>query len=206
MGKSRKGAASRPPRSPTQQIMTLKTCSKCGGTDFTKSMKCRACRKAVNAKYRAANLEKVRAANAKYEVDNRDKRNAAIRASQKNRVRKAAWRASNRETAKRLIADWHKRNPDAWRIASQNRRARIRAIGGGLSKGLLAKLMTLQKGKCACCRCDLRKAQAHMDHVVALVNGGAHDDANIQLLCQSCNNTKHVKDPIDFMQSRGFLL
>jgi len=39
-----------------------------------------------------------------------------------------------------------------------------------------------------------------------VIAGGANDRANLQLLCGSCNKSKHAKDPIDFMQSRGFLL
>jgi hypothetical protein len=33
-----------------------------------------------------------------------------------------------------------------------------------------------------------------------------HTDFNVQLLCATCNLNKNAKDPIDFMQSRGFLL
>jgi hypothetical protein len=29
---------------------------------------------------------------------------------------------------------------------------------------------------------------------------------NVQLLCPPCNLKKHAKDPIQFMQERGFLL
>jgi 5-methylcytosine-specific restriction endonuclease McrA len=29
---------------------------------------------------------------------------------------------------------------------------------------------------------------------------------NLQLLCQPCNNQKHVKHPVDFMREKGFLL
>lgn len=29
---------------------------------------------------------------------------------------------------------------------------------------------------------------------------------NLQLLCPTCNQQKNAHDPIDFMQSRGFLL
>jgi 5-methylcytosine-specific restriction endonuclease McrA len=183
-----------------------KTCVKCGGTDFTASLKCRACRKVIGEKYRANNKEKVRAANAKWEMDNREKRLSRIRDSAKENQRKKKWRTEHRELQRSLISAWHAKNPDAWRIYAQNRRARQRLLGGGLSKGLLAKLLKLQRGRCACCGCDLSKITPHLDHVVALKNGGAHDDSNIQVLCQSCNNEKHIKDPIIFMQSRGFLL
>lgn len=36
--------------------------------------------------------------------------------------------------------------------------------------------------------------------------GGANDDSNLQLLCQSCNRAKGAKDPVEFMRALGFLL
>lgn len=68
------------------------------------------------------------------------------------------------------------------------------------------KLLVLQRGRCACCRCDLRNEKYHLDHHMPLALGGAHDDRNMQLLCKTCNLSKHSKHPVDFMQSRGFLL
>lgn len=35
---------------------------------------------------------------------------------------------------------------------------------------------------------------------------GSNTDDNIQLLCKTCNLSKGAKHPIDFMQSKGFLL
>ena len=46
----------------------------------------------------------------------------------------------------------------------------------------------------------------HVDHIVPLAKGGQHVASNIQILCPTCNVRKSAKDPIDFMQSRGFLL
>lgn len=39
-----------------------------------------------------------------------------------------------------------------------------------------------------------------------LARGGTNQRTNLQLLCPPCNLSKSAKDPIDFMQSRGFLL
>lgn len=46
----------------------------------------------------------------------------------------------------------------------------------------------------------------HLDHIVPVAMGGPNIDENIQLLRQRCNNQKHSKHPVDFMQQRGFLL
>ena len=111
----------------------------------------------------------------------------------------------DRIKVKATSAKWAAEHPEARRIREQNRRARKRKVGGGLSKGLIEKLFKLQKGKCPCCGLALG-SNYHLDHVMPLALGGEHEDSNMQLLRQRCNNQKHAKHPIDFMQSRGFLL
>ena len=65
--------------------------------------------------------------------------------------------------------------------------------------------MVLQKGLCPCCRKPLGN-DYHMDHIIPLALGGSNGDNNIQLLRSECNLEKQAKHPVDFMQSRGFLL
>jgi len=91
------------------------------------------------------------------------------------------------------------------KIVQQNRRARKKYNGGRLSKGLSNKLYKLQRGKCACCGKSLGD-DYHLDHRMPLALGGVNEDLNMQLLRSKCNREKHAKHPIDFMQSRGFLL
>lgn len=128
----------------------------------------------------------------------------------------AAWRAKNPEYRRehylknrdRLLAnvkEWRKANPQAYKRNVQNRRARILFGGGVLSKGLEARLFKLQRGRCTCCGKSLGK-KYHMDHIVPLAKGGLNKDSNMQLLRALCNHQKHAKDPIIFMQQRGFLL
>lgn len=118
----------------------------------------------------------------------------------------AANYVANAERIKAKVKAWRAANPDKSRIFSINKRARKVTSGGGLSRGLADRLMGLQQGKCACCRIDLRAVGYHLDHIEALSNGGSHTDSNIQLLCPPCNQAKHAKHPVEFMQSRGFLL
>lgn len=124
---------------------------------------------------------------------------AAIKKSSEN------WKNQNRERLNLYAKQWAKDHPGARRIAQQNRNAKKNAVDGVLSKGLAEKLLVLQKGKCPCCGQNLGK-NYHLDHVVPLFLGGGNVDSNMQLLRGRCNLQKHAKHPIDFMQSRGFLL
>lgn len=96
-----------------------------------------------------------------------------------------------------------------YRAINQNcmarRKRRISSNSGTLSRGIAKRLMVSQKGKCACCGAKLGD-DYHLDHIIPLALGGAHEDSNIQLLRSRCNLQKHAKHPIDFMQQRGFLL
>ncbi|MHB1098443.1 MAG: HNH endonuclease [Burkholderiales bacterium] len=171
----------------------MKTCSKCKQvkptTGFYKDsskldgleFQCKSCRKiAHSARYAA----------------NKDKENE----------RSAKWIAKNQERQKANVAKWKSVNIEVVRVLNQNYRASKRATAGKLSKGLADKLFKLQRGKCACgCEQPLGN-DYHMDHIMPLKLGGSNTDDNIQLLRQMCNNQKHAKHPIDFMQSRGFLI
>jgi 5-methylcytosine-specific restriction endonuclease McrA len=50
------------------------------------------------------------------------------------------------------------------------------------------------------------KAGFHVDHKIALANGGTNDRSNIELLCPPCNLRKHAKDPIVWARENGRLL
>jgi predicted nucleic acid-binding Zn-ribbon protein len=213
--------------------VNAKTCRKCGELFYGRG--CLACSRRRFASYYSENADKVNArieayrkahpenrkaqrtawikANPEKVAASREKhkeQSAATTAAWQSRNRKrvlanvAAYYVANREKCKTAIEAWHKANPDARRIHWENRRAR--ECGGKLSTGLVERLFTLQRGKCPCCRSDLRKTSFHLDHTMPLAKGGTNDDVNMQLLCPPCNLEKHAKHPVEFMQSRGFLL
>lgn len=177
------------------------------------------------AAWLAANPERNKENRAAWLETNRDIANAKSRANKKanperekanyaawkakhpeiGKARSAAWRAANPDREKSNHKAWRAANPEAYKIHNQNRRALKVGNGGVLSKGLSAKLFKLQKGKCACCGIPLGD-KYHLDHIMPLSLGGSNTDDNMQLLRQRCNNQKHAKHPVDFMQSRGFLL
>ena len=167
-------------------------------------------KKAANAAWDAANPERKKATNASWVAANTQvvKANqAAWRAANSERIKAtyAAWCTANAAHIKATDAAWRAANPEATRIYSQNRRARQRENGGILSKRLADKLFNLQKGKCACCKQPLGK-NFHLDHIMPIALGGLNIDSNIQLLRQLCNQQKHAKHPVDYMQSKGYLL
>jgi len=195
-----------------------KTCTKCGIQksleNFSKHSSCmygvrsacKECSKEENRKYRAENPEKAKASTKAWRDANPEKNNARIRAwaranPEKERQKQAKWREKNKE----WLATYRENNKSAIKTYNHNRRVREISNGGRLSSGIADRLFILQKGKCACCGAPLGK-DFHIDHIMPIILGGANTDDNVQLLRKKCNHQKHSKHPVDFMQSRGFLL
>lgn len=124
-----------------------------------------------------------------------------------DRMRAQAKKSKAKHAEKRAaeVREWFAANPGKRVEYQQNRRAKKKAAGGSLSVGLKERLFKMQKGKCPCCQLPLGN-DAHMDHIVPLSMGGSNTDENMQLLRAVCNMQKSAKHPVDFMQSRGFLL
>lgn len=221
---------------PTLDEQSVKLCNACGKTlplgAYSKNRRmkdglqtqCKSCMRALQDKWRLLNHEKVRAIAKKSYLKNQD--------YNKNRARKrywdnpgyvAQWAKNNKESLKaarqRYYAknkskmlqkskDWDQKNPDKYkermRRGASARKARLIGVGGILSKGITSKLLKLQNGKCAYCRMIL--VEHHLDHIMPIALGGQNVDSNIQLLCPPCNRSKGAKHPIDYMQSKGFLL
>lgn len=185
-------------------------CPKCGGTEKLKDGGCKPCKKARTDKWRAANAEKVRAQQkANYEAT-KDHQLAVQKARRaenpelfKSRVK--AWVDQNQERMTELRKRWKAENRERVCAYSQDRRAKRALSGGSLREDEIKGLMALQKNKCAVCRKSILE-KFHADHIIPLAKSGENAIRNIQLLCPKCNLQKGSKHPVDFMQSRGFLL
>lgn len=173
----------------------MKTCKKCGSSEFFKNGNCAPCQRIAYAKWHDKNRDRVAAKCAKWRNENR----AQVKAADAARAKR------NSEGKKKSVAKWRIANPEARRIHDQNRRSRKRSVNGVLSKGLTERLFSLQKGFCPCCGKPLGN-DFHLDHIIPLALGGQNIDHNIQLLRAECNLQKQATHPIEFMQSRGFLL
>lgn len=113
------------------------------------------------------------------------------------------FKQSHSEQAKAIKNAWtNKQSKEYFRLKSHRRRA---SMVGTVSKNIVDYLKKVQRGLCVACRNDLTD-KYEIDHIIPLAKGGLHTDANLQLLCPSCNRSKGAKHPVDFMQQRGYLL
>ncbi len=165
---------------------------------------------AADRAYYDKNKERLAAQNSEYQKKHRKHLNQKYREWRNRNIEKVRaaeqrYRDRNRAACNERINYWRVNNPEK---VQRNRLARIAAqkgAGGRYSAEDIQRLYASQKGKCACCRKPLN-GKYHQDHITPLSAGGDNTIHNIQLLCPSCNWRKGARDPVKFMQSRGFLL
>jgi len=133
--------------------------------------------------------------------------NAAWKTENKVRVLEleAAYRERHPVRVRVSKKAWYEKNKEQWKVYGNARRAREVGAEGSFTKEEVRELLEKQRGKCAVCRTDIR-SKMHRDHIQPIAVGGTNYISNIQLLCPDCNFQKNAKDPVQFMQSRGFLL
>lgn len=145
--------------------------------------------------YREVNKNKKAARHKKWYAENKDR----IAANNKK------WSEENKDRIAAHNKEYVKIHREKYRVYHRNRRARLREAKGTHTANDIQNLFILQREKCAVCLTSITKGY-HVDHIVAIVNGGSNDKYNLQLLCAHCNCTKNSKDTIDFMNENGRLI
>ena len=140
--------------------------------------------RAYSLAYAATHREQERLRAAKWREDFPDK----LRAMQRRHY------LENKAMIAEARKEYRARNREKCREWANERKAKQRAGGGGLSRGYVVTLFKRQCGLCVACHADLQVTGKHIDHIVAISNGGLHCDENVQLLCPTCNRRKSAKD------------
>ena len=192
----------------------VKPCVKCGAQERYKSGDCKPCARSLARKYRDANLQKVLAYGDQWREANREYSREYIRnwqESNRNKTRELTrqYRKANPDKVRETNLKWQEANPEKVKASlakrTQTRRAKKLGNGGTLSKGIVDRLFTIQKGKCACCGKSLTDGY-HLDHIMPLALGGQNSDNNVQLLTPTCNWKKGAKHPNDWARELGRLI
>jgi 5-methylcytosine-specific restriction endonuclease McrA len=171
---------------------------------------------ATSAAYKVANAESIaakkytRCRTNEYRIMNRDaqrvrRANTEKRENDKLVLRNWRSRPEVAEHLRKAASVWQKNNPDKVRTINRNSKARRKKAEGRHTAQDIANIYQLQRGKCAICKSALN-GKYHVDHIVALKNGGSNWPRNLQCLCPPCNLRKSDKHPVVFAQERGLLL
>ncbi len=156
---------------------------------------CFECRNLLNLSYYRRNSKKVIARVLQNYRENPSRKIAQI----------TKWVIENREKVRKNHRRWSRANSGKVLANTRNQRARRQSAPGKHTANDIQEIYNRQSGLCIYCKCNL-KNKYHVDHIVALINGGGNDKSNLQITCQSCNHRKHAKDPIDFAREIGIIL
>lgn len=167
-------------------------------------------RKQKRAEYYLENKDRIKRKSRRYHLKNRDsilkrRRLDWHKNKQKHRIKATEYREQNRDSIRAANRSFYHANKERLKPSRKRASAFRRKAEGALSKSIVSELYKKQKGKCACCG-RLLNDDYHLDHIQPLSKGGKNVDSNIQLLTSTCNLRKSAKDPIEYMQDKGYLL
>ena len=100
-----------------------------------------------------------------------------------------------KDKRRKYTKDWIVRNKDRVKLYYQNRRAKIKEVGGVITIQDWKELLEMANYKCLCCK---SKENLEIDHVVPITRGGANTKENAQVLCRSCNASKGNRHNTDY--------
>jgi 5-methylcytosine-specific restriction endonuclease McrA len=122
----------------------------------------------------------------------------------KERERSRRRYATDPEARKRKVKQWQDENPNLVKEYYHKYQAKQLGLLIEISPGVVDRLYATQNGMCAyaglLCNADLLIEKFHIDHIVPRASRGSHTEANLQLLCVKCSQTKAAKHPDEFLR------
>jgi 5-methylcytosine-specific restriction endonuclease McrA len=91
------------------------------------------------------------------------------------------------------VHKYQEANPDFVRINTIRRRVRLLNADGDFTAEQWVRMKQACEFRCLCCGRREPEITLSMDHVVPLIQGGPHCEANIQPICRECNSRKHTQ-------------
>lgn len=177
---------------------------------YTNICQCVACSRAQTYEWLGANPERWDEARRQWRDGNRGRISEQARAwkeahPEQRRATLKLWRLKNKAEIAEKRKARRAAKPNVYRAHAENRRARKLATGGFYTAQQIDNLILLQRHKCVGCGVSIKRG-FEVDHIVALSKGGSSNISNIQLLCMSCNRTKHTKSAEQWAREQGRLL
>ena len=146
--------------------------------------RCINCVKSKNNKYYHNNAEDIKARQASYPV------------TEEKKQYYGQWQKQNRDKIKAYWKKYASKNPEAIKISSANRRARIKNAEGSITTQEWRDLIKQIPYCVSCGKSFNEKTKPTIDHIKPLSCGGSHNKENIQPMCMYCNQSKGAKELI----------
>ena len=108
------------------------------------------------------------------------------------------YRTANREKISAKDRRYKQANPERIRANNVKRKAVKRNAEGHFTPADIRALLKAQRGRCVYCQADIIDCYT-VDHMTPLSRGGSNWPDNLQLLCVSCNSSKHDKTHDEYL-------
>ena len=113
------------------------------------------------------------------------------------------WRDNNKESIKDYNKKYLSENLSSAVTYNRNRRARYRNLEGSHTVDDIQNLLESQNYRCNTCFIFLDKYD--VDHVIPQSRGGSNGPDNLQILCPTCNRSKHNKTMEEWINHKELL-
>ena len=111
------------------------------------------------------------------------------------------WRAAHQDYDKERRKKWRKENPEIARASDAANKHNRRVRGGKkISAATVSEIMEASGGVCPYCQIPI--INGHLDHIVALSNGGTNAKENLVWVCAECNMQKANKPLSEWLPNK----